>query len=174
MATPTETETPGLLGSPLEPTGARMKRLLGAVPTWVLWLVCILWTIPTIGLLVSSFRPVEDINNSGWWTALWRPDFTLDNPNRARSVYSAFGNANHRRLHALDGSGYAYLADAVSRLDGLNPQLAARVATPLTRWQRYDEKRQGLMRASLEQLVSKEEISKDLFEIVTKSLQDGQ
>jgi len=96
--------------------------------------------------------------------------FDLTNPNRVRSVYSAFGMYNHKRLHALDGSGYQYLAAAVSRLDRRNPQLAARIATPLTRWQRYDERRQALMRSNLEHLVSAATISKDLYEIVTKSL----
>ena len=77
---PVTTPSPeGLLGSPLEPTGLRLKRVLGAVPTWALWVIVILWTVPTIGLFISSFRPVDAINNSGWWTALWRPDFTLDN-----------------------------------------------------------------------------------------------
>lgn len=51
-----------------EPVGSRMKRLLTAVPTWVLWIIVIIWTIPTIGLLVSSIRPVEDVVTSGWWT----------------------------------------------------------------------------------------------------------
>jgi aminopeptidase N len=96
--------------------------------------------------------------------------FDLTNPNRVRSVYSAFGMYNHKRLHAIDGSGYQYLAAAVSRLDRRNPQLAARIATPLTRWQRYDERRQALMRSNLEHLVSAATISKDLYEIVTKSL----
>ena len=42
--------------------------------------------------------------------------------------------------------------------------------TPLTRWQRYDEARQERMRQSLKQLADADELSKDLFEIVTKSL----
>jgi aminopeptidase N len=96
--------------------------------------------------------------------------FDLKNPNRVRSIYSAFGMYNHKRLHAADGSGYQYLAEAVGRLDRLNPQLAARIATPLTRWQRYDEPRQALMRSNLEHLVSAASISKDLYEIVSKSL----
>ncbi len=98
--------------------------------------------------------------------------FEFKNPNRARALYSAFGMYNHRRFHAIDGSGYAFLANAVARLDALNPQLAARLTTPLTRWQRYDEKRQTLMREQLQQLAGAEDISKDLYEIVTKSLGD--
>ena len=98
------------------------------------------------------------------------PRFDLKNPNRVRSVYGAFGMFNHKRLHALDGSGYACLADAVATLDDTNPQLAARIATPLTRWQRYDEARQALMRGHLETLAGRDGVSKDLFEIASKSL----
>jgi aminopeptidase N len=96
--------------------------------------------------------------------------FDLKNPNRARSLFSAFGMYNHRRFHALDGSGYAFLAGAIGRIDALNPQLASRTTTPLTRWKRYDDKRQALMREQLQQLAGAETISKDLYEIVTKSL----
>jgi alpha-glucoside transport system permease protein len=42
-------------------------------------IIAVVWTIPTFGLLVSSFRPEKDINASGWWTILANPNFTLDN-----------------------------------------------------------------------------------------------
>ena len=51
------------------PAGQRLRRMLGAVPTWVMWLIVVLWTVPTFGLFTSSFRKVADINESGWWTA---------------------------------------------------------------------------------------------------------
>ena len=62
------------------PAGQRMRQFLGAVPTWVVWLVVVLWTVPTFGLFVSSFRKVADINESGWWTA-WNDldNLTLQN-----------------------------------------------------------------------------------------------
>ncbi|MFE4465262.1 MULTISPECIES: carbohydrate ABC transporter permease [Oerskovia] len=41
--------------------------------------IAILWTIPSVGLLVTSFRPALDIRRSGWWTTLSDPQFTLDN-----------------------------------------------------------------------------------------------
>jgi alpha-glucoside transport system permease protein len=54
----------------------------GATSPWASFaaiVVAVLWTIPTVGLLVTSFRPQEDINTSGWWTFLTNPGFTLDN-----------------------------------------------------------------------------------------------
>lgn len=44
--------------------------------------IAILWTIPTFGLFITSFRPQIDINNSGWWTFFVNPNFTLDNYSR--------------------------------------------------------------------------------------------
>ena len=42
-------------------------------------LIAIAWTIPTFGLLVTSFRPRSEIRTSGWWTLPWNPGLTLDN-----------------------------------------------------------------------------------------------
>lgn len=102
------------------------------------------------------------------------PRFELSNPNRVRAVFAVFGLHNPRRFHAADGSGYAYLTDAIAKLDPLNPQLAARLASPLTRWQRYDSERQQLMQAQLQRLLSKPGLSKDLYEIVAKSVEAEQ
>jgi aminopeptidase N len=98
------------------------------------------------------------------------PSFDMKNPNRARSVYGVFAMLNNRRFHALDGSGYEFMGQAVAKLDELNPQIASRLATPLARFGRYDSKRQGLMRGVLEDLSRRENLSKDLYEIVSKSL----
>ena len=95
--------------------------------------------------------------------------FNPKNPNRARAVFAAFGMLNHHNFHADDGSGYDYLADAVLRIDAMNPQLAARLCTPLTRWQRYEPARRSMMSSRLERMTANE-LSKDLYEIVTKSL----
>ena len=102
--------------------------------------------------------------------ALFRhPDFTLANPNRARALIGAFA-ANPRALHDASGRGYRFLADAILKLDRLNPQTAARFVPPLGRWRRYDEKRQAMMKAQLEAIAATPGLSKDVFEQVTKSL----
>ena len=97
------------------------------------------------------------------------PDFTLANPNRARSVIGAFG-ANQRAFNAADGSGYRFLADQLIALDRLNPQTAAKLLPPLGRWRRFGDARARLMRAELERIVATPGLSKDVFEQASKSL----
>ena len=96
--------------------------------------------------------------------------FDLKNPNRVRALYAAFGMFNHKRFNAIDGSGYEFLGEAVARLDRLNPQIAARLAMPLTRGQRLDSRRKDLMSNVLRSLMA-QDLSKDLYEIVNKSLE---
>ena len=98
------------------------------------------------------------------------PEFTLANPNRARSLLGAFG-VNQRAFNAADGSGYRFLADQLIALDRLNPQTAAKLLPPLGRWRRFDETRAALMRAELERIVGTPGRSKDLFEQASKSLE---
>jgi alpha-glucoside transport system permease protein len=75
--------TTSRLGSADEPVGARTHRLLTSLPSAFLWGLVILWTIPTIGLLINSFRPELDQVSSGWWDVFKNPSFTLDNYNNA-------------------------------------------------------------------------------------------
>lgn len=98
------------------------------------------------------------------------PAFTMRNPNRVRSLVGAFAQGNPARFHDLSGAGYAFLADRVIELDRLNPQVAARMVSPLSRWRRYDTERQTLMKAELERLKRQEKLSPDVGEIVGKSL----
>ncbi len=98
------------------------------------------------------------------------PAFSIRNPNKVRSLVGAFCSANPIGFHAADGSGYAFLADQVLTLDGLNPQIAARLLRIMSRWRRYDEGRQGLMKAQFERVLAKPDVSRDLFEIASKSV----
>ncbi|MEQ1547271.1 MAG: aminopeptidase N [Chakrabartia sp.] len=96
-------------------------------------------------------------------------DFTLNNPNRVRSLIGAFGG-NQRAFHRADGSGYRLYADTLIALDPINPQTAAKLVPPLGRWKRFDDARQTLMRSELERIVAVAGLSKDVFEQASKSL----
>ncbi|MGI6657647.1 MAG: aminopeptidase N [Desulfobulbus sp.] len=98
------------------------------------------------------------------------PDFTYTNPNKVRALIATFCATNHVRFHAADGSGYAFLGDQICRLDPVNPQIAARMLTPLTQWRRYDAARQELIRFQLERIGNQDDLSADVREIVGKSL----
>jgi aminopeptidase N len=98
------------------------------------------------------------------------PAYDADNPNKVRSLVSAFCNGNPVNFHQADGSGYQFLAAQVSRLDSQNPQLASRLLIPLTRWKKYPEHNARLMRNVLEELAAREKLSRDVYEIVSKSL----
>ena len=99
------------------------------------------------------------------------PDFNPNNPNRLRSLIGAFG-VNQVRFHAIGGEGYRFLADEVIAIGRTNPGAAARLAVPLGRWRRFDADRAGLMRTELERILAVPNLSRDVFEIVSKSLAD--
>lgn len=99
---------------------------------------------------------------------LSHPAFNIKNPNKVRSLIGAFVQANPRYFHAIDGSGYAFLTEMLIQLDKINPQTAARLATPFTRWQRLDAPRQHMIQEQLKRL-SAIELSRDLAELVAKS-----
>jgi aminopeptidase N len=96
-------------------------------------------------------------------------EFDIKNPNKVRSLIGAFCSQNHIHFHNRDGDGYKFLADRVIQLDAINPQIAARLLAPLTRWKSFDEKRQGLMQVQLQRIKASSTLSKDVYEVVEKS-----
>ncbi|MBI5448181.1 MAG: aminopeptidase N [Gammaproteobacteria bacterium] len=98
------------------------------------------------------------------------PDFNLKNPNRVRALVGAFVSGNPYYFHHASGEGYRFLSAMVIALDKLNPQVAARLVEALTHWRKYDVKRQTLMKAELEKIKQAPALSKDVFELVNKSL----
>ncbi|WP_284603197.1 aminopeptidase N [Dickeya dadantii] len=96
--------------------------------------------------------------------------FSLNNPNRLRSLVGSFCAGNPSAFHAVDGSGYQFLTEMLSDLNTRNPQVASRLIEPLIRLKRYDSGRQALMRQALETLKGLENLSGDLFEKITKAL----
>ena len=98
------------------------------------------------------------------------PAFRLTNPNKVRALVGRFSMGNPVRFHAADGQGYRFLADQVIELDRINPQMAARLVSSLSRWKRYDSSRQALMQYELKRIAERPKLSRDVYEIVSKSL----
>ena len=92
------------------------------------------------------------------------------NPNKIRALIASFCNGNAINFHANAGSGYKFLADQIILLNTQNPQIASRLLTPLTKWKKYSPERQVLIKTELERIMAEPSLSKDVFEVVSKSL----
>ncbi|HCH5142235.1 TPA: aminopeptidase N [Vibrio parahaemolyticus] len=98
--------------------------------------------------------------------------FSLKNPNRTRSLIGSFLAANPVRFHDKSGSGYQFAGEILRQLNDSNPQVASRMIDPLLKFRKYDEVRQAMIRAELEKLKAMDNLAKDLFEKVTKALDE--
>ncbi|THJ36058.1 aminopeptidase N [Lampropedia aestuarii] len=98
------------------------------------------------------------------------PDFTLKNPNRARSLIFGFTNANPAGFHRADGAGYQFWADQVIALDAINAQTAARLARAMDAWRKLDAPFQAQAQTALQRVAAHGKLSKDVREIIEKSL----
>ena len=99
------------------------------------------------------------------------PRFALENPNRVRALIGAFAHGNPVRFHDPSGAGYTFITEQIKALDKLNPQIAARLAKVFTRWRKFDAPRQMLMQQALSDLAAQPRLSRDLYEVVSKSLE---
>jgi aminopeptidase N len=97
-------------------------------------------------------------------------DFNLRNPNRARSAIFSYCSANPGGFHRLDAAGYVFWADRVIELDGINPQVAARLARALDRWKKLAEPYRTAAREALARVAAKADLSNDVREVVTRAL----
>ncbi|MFD2840160.1 carbohydrate ABC transporter permease [Populibacterium corticicola] len=91
MTAASDAVVPEAAGGPVIPTRGKKienlevradkvsKTLSSRVASLIAILIAVFWTIPTLGLLVTSFRPEADIVKTGWWTWFTNPTFTLDN-----------------------------------------------------------------------------------------------
>jgi len=96
--------------------------------------------------------------------------FDIRNPNKVRSLIAAFCGQNPVNFHQGDGAGYEFLADQIIALNELNPQIASRLVTPLTRWRKHMPARQTMMKAQLQRIMDCGDLSRDVYEVVSKSL----
>jgi aminopeptidase N len=99
--------------------------------------------------------------------------FDIKNPNKVRSVIGAFAGQSLINFHAPDGAGYKLLADKIILLNRLNPQIASRLVSPLSKWSRYVDSQAQQMKQQLQRIMAEEGLSKDVYEVVSKSLMES-
>ena len=98
--------------------------------------------------------------------------FSYRTPNRVRALIGGFSQGNFFRFHRQDGQGYRWLAAQIQLLDTRNPQVASRLLTPLVRWKQFASPFREQMRSALHQISRTPALSRDVFEIVSKSMED--
>ena len=102
-------------------------------------------------------------------TALQHPKFSLENPNKARSLIGSFSR-NVPHFHAQDGSGYRFISEKVIEIDRFNPQVAARLVQAFNLCNKLEPHRKNLVKQELQRIRAQEGLSKDVGEIVGKIL----
>jgi len=108
-----------------QPTlSGRLARLAGRSPTHIiLGLIGLVWLVPSLGLLITSFRPSADMRASGWWTVIFEPHFTL---------------ANYERVFSAEGMGGAFLNSLFITIPStLLPLVIASMAAYALAWVKF-------------------------------------
>ena len=103
-------------------------------------------------------------------TLMQHAAFDIKNPNKVRALIHTFGSLNAIAFHRSDGSGYRFLADQIIALNTMNPQIAARLITPLGKWKKLIPDNAALMKAQLQRIMDEADLSRDVYEVVSKSL----
>ena len=101
------------------------------------------------------------------------PAFSINNPNRVRSLIGSFAMLNQVQFNREDGAGYAFLASIVLRADELNPQLASRLLTAFSTWKMMEPTRRSHARRALQSIAQKSNLSRDVRDIVNRSLEES-
>ena len=94
----------------------------------------------------------------------------MANPNRVRALIVAFAQANHTQFNRADGAGYDFVADILVALDPKNPQVAARLMGAFRSWRALEPQRRGRAEATLRRVAAKGSLSRDLSDIVARTL----
>jgi aminopeptidase N len=121
------------------------------------------FTLQAMGTSASSLAAVKRLTR--------HPLFAMTNPNKVRSLLFAFAANNPVNFNRADGSGYQYIADRVTELDGINPQVAARLVGTFKSWRTMEPVRRTAARKVLHQLAKTGALSRDVFEILTKIIE---
>ena len=98
------------------------------------------------------------------------PLMSLENPNKVRTLVGAF-SGNPTAFNRPDGEGYAFVAGRILEIDRFNPQLAARLLTAFRSWRTLEPGRRKLAERTLKGVAKAKPLSRDVFEIVTRTLE---
>ncbi len=104
---------------------------------------------------------------------LKHPQFTLNNPNRARSLILTWMARNPAAFHRQDAAGYVVWAELVLSLDAVNPVVASRLARVMDRWRHLAEPYRSNAREAISRVAAKQDLSADVREIVGKALEEA-
>ena len=129
-------------------------------------------------LQARATEPVAEVHGQAGGSSFARaksllkhPDFSLKNPNRARSLLTGLCYFNPGAFHRTDGAGYGLWADKVLELDAINPHVAGRFARAMDRWATLAEPYRSSARESIARVAAKPDLSNDVREIVTRALE---
>jgi aminopeptidase N len=114
--------------------------------------------------LPSTLRTVEQLTR--------HPLFSIENPNRARALISTFAYGNPVQFNRADGKGYELVAGKVLEIDAFNPQVAARLLSSFRSWRTLEAGRRRLAKKALARVAKHKGLSRDTWEIVSKTLED--
>ena len=103
-------------------------------------------------------------------TLMEHPGFSINNPNRVRSLIGVFSLSNPTQFNRLDGAGYEFLADIVMKLDSSNPQVAARILSAFRTWRSFEVRRRTKAGEALRRISEHSSLSADVADIVVRSL----
>jgi aminopeptidase N len=98
------------------------------------------------------------------------PAFLIANPNRVRALIGSFVQMNPTQFNRADGAGYAFLSDTALALDPKNPQVSARITTAFRSWRALEPVRRSRAEAALHRVAAAPNLSRDLRDIVDRSL----
>jgi len=102
---------------------------------------------------------------------LKHPDFSIRNPNRARSLLTVLCTQNPAAFHRADAAGYVLWADKLLELDALNPHVAGRFARAMDRWATLAEPYRSAAHEAIVRVAAKADLSNDVREIVGRALE---
>ena len=101
------------------------------------------------------------------------PAFSMTNPNRVRSLIGSFAQGNSTQFNRPDGAGYDFVADIVLALDPKNPQVAARLMNAFRSWRALEAGRRARAQATLRRVASAPSLSRDVGDIVARTLAES-